>query len=117
MSAYGKYGVDKTMTDCTIESYNIRRMPQLEPVPDQHNAVQKEIKYDTRTELQATVRTAGSSPVPAASDTLTFDGDTYVVDTVEEAGTYNGLLRFNITAHHFAATPSVEAAVASGGNS
>lgn len=98
----GAYGIDQTLTNYTIESYNETETPLRELVPDQKNAVANEIKYDTRWELRLTVR--GSSK-PSAT-TITFNSSTWVVDSVEEAGTYNGLLRYNITAHRYENYPS-----------
>lgn len=92
-----KYGIDLTLSGYTIESYNITDAPRREEVPNQKNAVVKEIRYDTRHDLRLTVRGASK---PEAS-TITFNGGTYIVDSVEEAGSYNGLLRYNITAHNY----------------
>ena len=75
----GAYGIDLTLTNYTIESYNETETPQRELVPDQKNAVANEIKYDTRWELRLTVR--GSSK-PSAT-TITFNSSTWVVDSVE----------------------------------
>lgn len=96
-AAQGTYGISKVMADYTVETYNLTDSPVRESVPNQHNQVEKEIRYDTRYDLRITVRGA-SKP---ANTTITFDGTTYIVDTVEEAGSYNGLLRFNITAHRY----------------
>ncbi len=96
-AAQGTYGIAKVMADYTVETYNLTDSPVRETVPNQHNQVEKEIRYDTRYDLRITIRGAAKP----ANTTITFDGQTYIVDTVEEAGSYNGLLRFNVTAHRY----------------
>lgn len=96
-TAHGKYGIDLTLTGYTIESYNETDSPRREEVPNQKNQVVKEIRYDTRYELRLTVR----GEAKPGADAITFNGNTYIVDSVEEAGSYNGLQRFNISAHRY----------------
>ena len=96
-SVDGEYGITSTLDGYTIESENVTDSPRREEVPDQRNAVAKEIRYDTRYELRLTVR---GTEKPSTS-TITYDGNTYIVDSVEKAGTYNGLQRWNITAHRY----------------
>ena len=92
-----QYGVASTLTGYVIETESITSSPQYEQVHNQKNAVTGEIKYDTRYDLRLTVRGATS---PGASS-ITYDGSTWIVDSVEKAGTYNGLRRWNITAHRY----------------
>ena len=96
-SVAGEYGITSTLEGYTIESETVTDSPRREEVPDQRNAVAKEIRYDTRYELRLTVR---GTAKPSTS-TITYDGNTYIVDSVEKAGTYNGLQRWNITAHRY----------------
>lgn len=96
-TAHDKYGIDLTLKGYTIETYNRTKSPRREEVPNQKNQVVKEIRYDTRHELRLTVRGAAEPDASA----ITFDGVTYIVDSVDEAGSYNGLLRFNISAHRY----------------
>lgn len=93
----GEYGITSTLDGYTIESENVTDSPRREEVPDQRNAVAKEIRYDTRYELRLTVR----GKEKPSNSTITYDGNTYIVDNVEKAGTYNGLKRWNITAHRY----------------
>ena len=92
-----RYGIDKSLSGFTVESYNLSTKPAREEVRDEKNKVTAEIRYETRYDLQLTVR--GES-APGASS-ITFDGQSWIVDDVTEAGTYNGLLRFNVTAHRY----------------
>lgn len=96
-SVAGEYGISSTLEGYTIESENITDSPRREEVPDQRNAVAKEIRYDTRYDLRLTVRGA-TKPSTA---TIKYDNKDYIVDSVEKAGTYNGLQRWNITAHRY----------------
>lgn len=93
----GEYGITSTLDGYTIESENVTDSPRREEVPDQRNAVAKEIRYDTRYELRLTVR----GKEKPSNSTITYDGNTYIVDNVEKAGTYNGLKRWNIAAHRY----------------
>lgn len=94
----GEYGISKTLAGFTIESVTVTEEPQLEKVPDQKNRVAKELHYDTLYNLNMTVRGASK---PSADAGLTYDGQKYIIDSVEDAGTYNGLRRFNIKGHRY----------------
>jgi hypothetical protein len=95
----GVYGISTTFTDYTIESETISNNPLKEVVPDQKNATANEITYDTRVDLRITVR--GASEPTATSGVITYNGIKYSLDSCEKAGTYNGLQRYNVTAHRF----------------
>ena len=99
-------GVAKTYTNGSIENYTITVSPQAEQVPDQYGAIACEMVYDHRTDLSLTMHAAGSTAPTCSGDTVTFDGATYHVDSVAEAGSYNGVTRWTITAHRFANTPA-----------
>jgi len=104
------YGVAETATGITIESLTITPSPVGEPIPDQKNATVKELYVDTRVDLKLTYRgtklaeTAGT--VGGENTKITFNGVTYYVDSHEEAGTYNGLKRYNLSAHRFDNSPA-----------
>ena len=103
------YGVETTATGITVESETITESPVVETVPDQKNAVVKEIKYDKRADLKLTYRgtklteTAGQN---GENDTVTYNNVKYYVDSHEKAGTYNGLQRYNLSAHRFTNSPA-----------
>lgn len=100
-----QYGIAETLTDYVIESANETETPQVETVPNQKNQVTDEIQYDTRHELRLTVRGATK---PAAT-ILSYGDNKWAVDSVEKAGVYNGLRRFNITAHRTSLYPGANA--------
>ncbi len=116
------YGVETVTEGITVESETITDSPQVETVPDQKNAVRKEHKYDKRTDLKLTYRGTKLTETPGENgenDTVTYNGVKYYVDTHEKAGIYNGLQRYNLTAHKFnnaPAQPTPAANNASGGN-
>jgi len=103
------YGIATETANITVESETLTDSPVVENVPDQKNATVKEIKYDTRTDLKLTYRgtkiahTAGQN---GENDTVTYNSVKYYVDSHEEAGTYNGLKRYNLSAHKFTNAPS-----------
>ena len=101
-----QYGVSTTLSGYVIESETITTSPQREQVHNQQNAVTAEIQYDIRYELKLTVRGASA---PAAT-TLSYDSETWIVDSVEKAGSYNGLRRYNVTAHRYTNCNSVTSA-------
>lgn len=92
----GEYGISKVLSGFTIESVTVTDEQQLEKVPDQKNRTAKELLVETRYNLNMTVR---GQQKPNAAAGLTYDGNKYIVDSVEEAGTYNGLKRYNIRGH------------------
>ena len=63
-----------------------------------------EISYDTRTDLRLTVRSAttgATAPATAGATNFQYAGSKWKVDSCEEAGSYNGLRRWNINAHKY----------------
>lgn len=103
-----EYGIGTSETGITIESVTITESPQVETVPDQKNAVVNEIKYDKRIDLRLTYR---GTKLTETDGCITFDSVKYAVDSHESAGSYNGLKRYNLSAHKFdnfpaQATPS-----------
>ena len=99
-------GIAKTYTNGSIEDYNITRNVIAEQVADQYGAIACEMVYDHRYDLSLTMHAAGSTAPTADGDTVTFDSATYHVDSVAEAGSYNGVTRWTITAHRFDNTPA-----------
>ena len=93
-----EYGVSTTVTGATIESETITTTPQVETVPDQKNAVVNEIVYDTRVDLKLTYR---GTKLAEANGCVTYNSTKYAVDSHEEAGSYNGLKRYNLSAHRY----------------
>ena len=104
-----QYGISTETAGITVESESIVDLPQVDTVPDQKNAVNKEIKYDKRTELKLTYRgtklaeTAGQN---GENSTVTYNSVKYYVDSHEAAGVYNGLKRYNLIAHKFEKAPA-----------
>ena len=94
----GTYGIATTVSGITIETVSIVETPQVETVPDQKNAVVNEIKYDTRKDLKLTYR---GTKLTETNGCITYDSVKYAVDSHEEAGSYNGLKRYNLSAHRF----------------
>ena len=106
----GEYGISTTTTGITVESESITPTPLAEPVPDQKNATAKEIYYDTRVDLRLTYRgtklTETGGTVGGENKTVTYNGIKYYVDSHEAAGVYNGLRRYNLSAHRFDNAPA-----------
>lgn len=102
-------GIQNTLSGFVIETESIVPNDVSEQVPDQKGAVADEISYDTRTNLRLTVRSAttGTTPPATAGDkTFQYAKKRWKVDSVEEAGIYNGLRRWNINAHRFENFPN-----------
>lgn len=93
-----EYGISKTLSGYTIEDVRVVDTPVFENVPDQKNRVAKVLHVDTRYDLTMTVR--GSSK-PSVDNAFTYDGKNWILESVEDAGVYNGLRRFNIKAFRF----------------
>ena len=116
----GEYGISNLLAGAVIESESITETPQRETVPDQKNAVAFEVLYDKRWDLKLTVRLLTGTSVPTASDNgvetaeasffkypSASNGDFWVLDNIESAGSYNGLRRYNISAHRFNNWPGI----------
>ena len=102
-------GIQNTLAGFVIETESIVPNDVSEQVPDQKGAVADEISYDTRTNLRLTVRSATTgttAPTTAGSTSFTYAGSKWKVDSCEEAGSYNGLRRWNINAHRFENFPN-----------
>ena len=89
------YGIAETLSGYTIESANLTKTPQVEEVRDQKNALINEIKYDTLMDLRLVVRGATK---PTAGTDITYNNVKYRISSAEDAGIYNGLRRFTVTA-------------------
>ena len=94
-------GVAKTYSNGSIEDYTITRSPIAEAVPDQYGAIATEMVYDHKEDLSVTMHAAGSTAPTFTGDTVTFDSKTWHVDSIAEAGTYNSVTRWTITAHRY----------------
>ena len=107
-------GIANTLSGYVVETETITPADRSEEVPDQTGAIADEISYDTRTDLRLTVRSAKASvtapPATAGSKAFSYADSTWKVDSVEEAGIYNGLRRWNINAHKFTNFPAQPAA-------
>ena len=108
-------GITNTLTGFVVESENINDAPVQEEFDDQCGARADEQVYDNRVDLKLTVYGATSSasigsvvvamPTGYTGKRIKYPsgsgGVWYKVDNVEEAGTYNGRRRWNITGHKF----------------
>ena len=114
-------GISNTLANFVIETESITPADRSEEVPDQKGATADEITYDIRTDLRLTVRSAKASvaapPATAGSKAFSYAGSTWKVDSVEEAGSYNGLRRWNINAHKYTNFPQPAAQNPAPGNS
>ena len=103
-------GIQRTLANYVIETESITPADRSEEVPDQQGAIADEISYDIRTNLRLTVRSAKATvsapPAVAGSANFSYDDKVWKVDDVEEAGTYNGLRRWNINAHRYTNYPT-----------
>ena len=104
------YGIAETANGITIENLTETPTPIAEPVPDQKNATVKEMYVDTRYDLSLTYRgtklTETAGEVGGENTKVSFNSKTYYVDSHEAAGTYNGLKRYNLSAHRFDNAPA-----------
>lgn len=106
-------GISNTLSGFVIESENITETPVQEDFDDQNGARADEQVYDTRYDLRLTVYGASASAaitsivVPFSSSDakkgkkIVYANYTWKVDNCEEAGTYNGRRRWNISAHRY----------------
>ncbi len=98
-SVDAEYGISTSLADYTVESENVKDVPVREKVPDQMNRTAKEILIETRHEATLTIRGA-NKPTAATFNDYGGQGLKWILDSVEKAGTYNGLRRWNVTMHY-----------------
>ena len=91
-------------TGVVWETVNTTSSPISVDVPNQNGAVVEIIQYDTRYEFTGTCH--GAKPT-FSGGAFTFDDQTYCVDSIEEAGTYNQVKRWTVRGHAFANCESV----------
>jgi hypothetical protein len=102
-------GIQNTLAGFVIENETITETPVQEDTDDQMGARADEQVYDTRTDLRLTVYGASpeadisniTPPLASGGKKIVYGGKTYKVDSIEEAGTYNGKRRWNISAHKY----------------
>ena len=87
------------------ETVNTTSSPVSVDVPNQDGAVVEIIQYDTRYEFTGTCH--GSAAPSFANNSFSFNSQTYCVDSIEEAGTYNQVKRWTVRGHAFANCTSV----------
>lgn len=106
-SGVGKYGVDVIATDVdagrTVESENVTDTPQTEEIQNEVNKTVGSVNYETRYELRLTYR---GTILTISSGIVSWGGHRWLVDSHEKAGTYNGVQRYNLTAHRFTTYPA-----------
>lgn len=106
-----RYGISETIPGYTVESLNITDADQREQVHNQMNAVVKELVYDTRYDLKCTLRGAGK-PTAATFNGVGGESVKWIIDTVEDAGAYNGIRRWSVAAHRYTNCNEATAAAA-----
>lgn len=103
-------GISNTLADFVVESEEINETPVQEDFDDQNGARADEKVYDTRVDLSLTVYGAKadadisarlSAIANSGGKSISYAGKTWKVDSVREAGTYNGRRRWTIAAHRF----------------
>ena len=101
-------GITRTLSGYIVQNETISEAPISETTEDQTGAVVAEEVYDRRTDLTLTVISASSTrTAPAGNDDIiSYDDKNWKVDSIEEAGSYNGKLRFTIRAHRFSNYPT-----------
>ena len=94
-------GVSASFANGSIEDINVTKNVIAEQVPDQYGAIACEMVYDHRYDLTFTMHAAGSTAPTFTGDTVTFDSKTWQVDSVAEAGSYQNVTRWTVTAHRY----------------
>ena len=101
-------GIVRTLAGFVVESEGIDTTAIIDQTPDQTGAIAHEEVYDHRYDLNLVAFSASPARVAPATtnDLIVYDDTTYVVDSVAEAGTYNGKLKWTIRAHRYTNYPA-----------
>ena len=103
-------GISNTLDGFVVENEEFNESPVQEDFDDQNGARADEKVYDTRVDLNLTVygAKAGADIAKVLTDIansggkqITYAGKNWKVDSVREAGSYNGRRRWTITAHRY----------------
>jgi len=110
-------GIVRTLDGYILQNESIKKAPISEDTDDQTGARADEEVYDHRFDLSLTAVSKTSTRTPPAhqNDLFTYDSKTWKIDEVEEAGSYNGKLRFNIRAHRYDNYPAQNGGSGTGG--
>ncbi len=96
-------GISNTLSGYVVQSENMTKTPIFEQVPDQDGAIGYEAVYDHREELSLSVISNGSTTAAPTvqNEIIAYASKNWFVDSCEEAGTYQGVRKWNIRAHKF----------------
>ena len=107
-------GVRVEIDGYVAQNVNITRSPQRQEYADQNGAIRGGAEYDARYEFSATVYATGASTASPFDGkdrvAIAIDGTTncWALDSVQEAGTYNDVTRWTVSAHRFLNWPTAE---------
>lgn len=101
-------GITRTLAGYVVQNESITENAIAEEVADQTGAIADAQIYDHRWDLSLTLISTSSTRTPPAhqDDRITYDSHTWIVDSVEEAGTYNTVVKYNVRAHRYDNFPS-----------
>lgn len=96
-------GIVRTLAGYIVQQEGIDTQSIAHETPDQLGAIGWEEVYDHRYDLTLTAISSTSARTAPATDgdRISYDGKTWVVDSVAEAGTYNDHLKWSIRAHRY----------------
>lgn len=90
------YGTPCNLDGYVIESVRRRTVPLRETGLGSNGKVWIEKRRDTRREITIVLR----GDIEPAATGFVYGEETFIVDSVEDEGTYNGKKRFTVQAHH-----------------
>ena len=101
-------GITQSLSGYVAQNVNVTRSPVRQEYADQNGAIRGGAVYDERLELTATVYSTSATRTPpfAGLSTVAYDGQNWALDSVEEAGAYNDVLRWTVRAHRFTNWPA-----------
>lgn len=101
-------GITDAISGYVAQNVNVTRAPVRQEYPGQEGAIYGGKEYDERFSLSATVYSASSSRTPPfdGMKRIQFRNQYWVLDDCQEAGTYNDLMRWTVTAHRFTNWPT-----------
>lgn len=106
-------GVSATFANGSIEDCTVTKNVIAEQVADQYGAIACEMVYDHRYDLTMTMHAAGSTAPTMPGDILSAfdakDGEgakDWHVDSCAQAGRFQNVTRWTITAHRFDNSPA-----------
>ena len=101
------FGISNTVAGVIIQSEDLTKSDICHVVHDQYGRVANEMSYDQDNRCNFSfIASSMPTAVSAVGGTFEYAGVTWKIDSMAEAGTFDGLKKWSVTAHTYYNYPS-----------